>query len=181
MHFTKYQKYFFIENFNPKKLKLLKKDISLIWRSKHNPENMDEIQKTAVFCKKYGRKFFLANNVKLALNLKLDGAYISAHNKDCRFNNYIFHKNFKLVGSVHNLKDLKFKINQKIDEIFISPIFKKKYNFPLGIHKLNSLFDNFKGKKIALGGISSKNLKLIKLKKFSGFAGIDYFDKKKGP
>ena len=58
------------------------------------------------------RKFFLANNVKLALNLKIDGAYISAYNRDCRFNNYIFHKNFKLIGSVHNLKDLKFKKNQ---------------------------------------------------------------------
>ena len=122
---------------------------------------------------------FLTNNVKLALNLKLDGAYISAYNKNCRFNNYIFHKNFKLIGSAHNLKDLRFKKNQKIEEIFISPIFKKKYNFPLGIHKLNSLFDNFKGKKIALGGINSKNLKLIKLKNFSGFAGIDYFNKKK--
>tara|TARA_Y100000590_G_C15703097_1_gene1007520 strand:- start:998 stop:1543 length:546 start_codon:yes stop_codon:yes gene_type:complete len=181
MHFIKYKKYFFIESFNPQKLKLLKKDISLIWRSKHNPENIDEIRKTAIFCKKYGRKFFLANNVKLALNLKLNGAYISAYNRSCRFNNFIFHKDFKLIGSVHNLKDLKFKQNQNVKEIFISPIFKKKYNQALGIHKLNSLFDNFKGNKIALGGINSNNLKLIKLKNFSGFGGIEYFAKKKGP
>ena len=181
MHISNLKKYYFIDDFNPIHLKDLDKNVTLIWRNKKKENDLKIIYKLANFCKKNKIKLILSNNIKLALKLKLSGAYISAHNKDCRFNNYIFHKNFKLIGSVHNLKDLKFKKNQNIEEIFISPIFKKKYNFPLGIHKLNSLFNNFKGKKIALGGINSKNLKLIKLKNFSGFAGINYFDKKKGP
>ena len=43
--------------------------------------------------------------------LKADGLYISAHNKDLslsRFKN----KNFKLIGSIHNLKELNLKKTQ---------------------------------------------------------------------
>ena len=70
---------------------------------------------------------------------------------------------------------LKLKKKQKVKEIFLSPVFKKKTNNPLGLYSLNSLFKAFAGKKIALGGVNSQNLKLLKLKNFDGFAGIEFF------
>ena len=33
------------------------------------------------YCKKKGYKFFLSNNIKLAIKLDLDGAYIPSFNK----------------------------------------------------------------------------------------------------
>ena len=180
MHILKLKKYYFINSFNPIHLKALDKNISLIWRSKYKQDNLELISKLANFCKKYKRSLFLSNNVKLALKLKLKGAYISAHNKDFRFNNYKLKKDFKIIGSAHNLIEISIKKKQKIKEIFISPIFKHKKKTPLGIHKLKYIFEDKEIDKIALGGINKKNIKLIKLTNFKGIAGISLF-KKKGP
>ena len=180
MHLLKLKKYYFIDDFNPVHLKALDKNISLIWRSKYKQNNLELISKLADFCKKNKRNLFLSNDVKLALKLKLNGAYISAHNKDFRFNNYKLKRNFKIIGSAHNLFEINIKRKQKIKEIFISPIFKHKKNSPLGIHKIKYIFENVEFDKIALGGVNYKNIKLLKLSSFRGFAGISLF-KKKGP
>ena len=42
---------------------------------------------------KKGLKFFLSNNIKLAMRLKLDGAYIPSFNKELNFNSYNFQDN----------------------------------------------------------------------------------------
>ena len=180
MHLKNLKKYYFIDEFNPNHLKVLDKNISLIWRSKYKQRNLKLISKLADFCKKYKRSLFLSNDVKLALKLKLNGAYISAHNKDFRFNNYKLKKNFKIIGSAHNHIEINIKKKQKIKEIFISPIFKHKNKAPLGIHKLKYIFEDTEFEKIALGGINYKNIKLLKLSNFIGIAGISIF-KKKGP
>jgi len=158
----------------------LDKNITLIWRSKHKQNDTNTIAKLANFCKKNKRKLFLSNNVKLALKLKLNGAYISAHNKDFRFNNYNLKKSFKLIGSAHNLVELNIKKQQNIREIFISPIFKYKNRNALGIHKCKYFFNHKNYKIIALGGISKKNISLLSMNGFAGYAGINLF-KKKGP
>ena len=65
--------------------------------------------------------------------------------------------------------------------IFLSSLFKENKNY-LGINRFNNFSKLTRKKLIALGGISKQNLKLIKLTKSSGFAGISYFEsKKKGP
>ena len=82
-------------------------------------------------------------------------------------------KNFKIIGSAHNVKEIKNKINQKCSLIFLSPIFKsdknKKY---LDIIKFNLLTLNYNSNFVALGGINQNNLKKINLTKSVGFAGI---------
>ncbi len=72
--------------------------------------------------------------------------------------------------------ELKIKKQQRIKELFLSPIFKKKQNSPIGLYRSNWLFSSYEGSVIALGGINTKNVKLIKLRKFSGFAGIKFFE-----
>ena len=73
-------------------------------------------------------KFYLANNFKLAIKLDLDGVYISAYNNSLRHNNYLLKSKFKILGSAHNQFEINCKKNQKIEELFISPIFKKRQN-----------------------------------------------------
>ena len=71
-------------------------------------------------------KLYLSNNVKLALILNLDGAYIPAFNRDLRCNSYHFKKKFKIIGSAHNLKELRTKELQNVDYLFLSPLFLSK-------------------------------------------------------
>jgi len=127
------------------------------------------------YCKKKGLKLYLSNNIKLALKLKLDGAYIPSFNKKFNHLSYGYDKNFKIVGSAHNLKEIRIKELQKVESIFISSLFKKNNNF-LGINKFKNLSGLTKKKIIILGGINKENIKLLSLLNKSGFAGISYFE-----
>ena len=71
------------------------------------------------------------------------------------------------------------KKKQKVDLIFISPIFKvkKKTEF-LDICRFNILSKTSKKNVIALGGINKQNIKKIKMVNCSGFAGNSYFNEK---
>ena len=125
--------------------------------------------------KNKGNKFFLANNFRLALKLGLDGVYIPSFNKDFNHLAYSTFLNFTVVGSAHNLKEIRIKELQQIQNIFISSVFKKNKNY-LGLNKFKILVKYTKKKVVALGGISKKNLKKIKLTNVSCIAGISYFN-----
>ena len=140
MHISQLKKYYFIDDFNPIHLKDLDKNINLIWRSKYTKKDKKTIYELAKFCKKNNINLFLSNNIKLALKLNLSGAYISSYNKDMRLNCFQYKKNFKLLGSAHNLLEVNIKKLQKVKEIFISPIFKNKRRSPLGVHKCKYFF-----------------------------------------
>jgi len=126
------------------------------------------------YCKKKKLKFFISNNFKIAHQLKLDGAYIPSFNVDFRHLSYQLRKDFILIGSAHNIKEIRIKESQKTNLIFLSSIFKKNKNF-LGINKFNNINKITKTKIIALGGISKKNIKKLNLLNCFGFAGISYF------
>ena len=127
------------------------------------------------YCKKKGYKFFLSNNIKLAINLNLDGAYIPSFNKDTKHLSYSVIKKFLIIGSAHNNKEIKIKEKQGVDILFLSSIFKENKNY-LGINKFKLLSKLTKKKIIALGGISKKNINKLKLLNCFGFAGISYFE-----
>ena len=88
--------------------------------------------------------------------------------------NYNFKEDFILIGSAHNLREIRIKERQKVKEIFLSSLFKDNENF-LGLNKFNLLSNYTKKCVIALGGISKENINLINLTKSVGFAGISYF------
>ena len=79
-----------------------------------------------VIDKKKGFKFILANNIKLAIYLNLDGAYIPSFNKSFSHLAYNLKKKFLIIGSAHNLKEIKIKEKQGVSKIFLSPLFKIK-------------------------------------------------------
>ena len=127
-----------------------------------------------------GKKVFLANNIKLAQTLRFDGVYIPSFNKKINFNMKKNIKNFTILGSAHNIKEIKEKENQGVDFIFISPVFKViKSSKYLGTLKFNTLSLSTHKKVIALGGINTFNFKKLNLLRASGFASISYFKKKR--
>ena len=79
------------------------------------------------------------------------------------------------MGSAHNNKEIKIKQLQGVKIIFISSLFKLNKNY-LGINRFRLLSSLSNRKVVALGGISNKNKKQLKLLNCFGFAGISYFE-----
>ena len=169
-------KYYFINKFDTNNINKQDKQTVIIYRNySSNIKNEDLILKIKNYCKKKRIKFYLSNNVKLAIKLDLDGAYIPSFNKNTNHLAYSYKKNFDLVGSSHNLKEIRIKEIQGVKKIFLSSLFKKNRNF-LGIYKFKILSSLTKLNVVALGGISKNNLKKLHLLGHSDFAGISYFE-----
>ena len=180
MHKNIPKKYYFIEKFDKSNIDKQDNNTTIIYRNYSKKHNIGEILKIKSFCKKKSFKFLLSNNIKLSIKLNLDGAYLPSFNKNIKHLNYNLNKNFLLVGSAHNLREIKIKELQKVELIFLSSIFKKNKNF-LGLNKFKIISSLSKKKIIALGGLSKDNIKLLKLTNCYGFSGISYFKQKKGP
>ncbi len=174
MHKYLPRQYYFIKKFDKKNLENQSKETAIIYRNYSNKINKHEILKLKKFCNKRKFKLFISNNFKLALNLNLDGAYISSFNKSYNHLNFNLKKKFIVLGSAHNLKEIRVKELQKVDAIFLSSIFKKNKNY-LGLQKFLNLSSKSKINIVALGGISKGNKKILKMIKLFGFAGISYF------
>ena len=169
------RKYYFINKFETNDINIQDSQTDIIYRN-YASKRLDEklILKIKKYCKKRRLKFFLSNNVKLAIKLDLDGAYIPSFNKDTKHLSFSFKKKFLLIGSAHNNREIKIKEKQNINILFLSSVFKKNKNY-LGFNRFKLLSKFTKKKIVALGGISKKNLKKVKLLKCFGFAGISYF------
>ena len=125
--------------------------------------------------KKKRIKFYLSNNIKLAIKLDLDGVYIPSFNSKIKHLAFSYKRNFLIIGSAHNNREIKIKELQKVEILFLSSLFKNNKNF-LGVNKFKILSNLTKKKVVALGGITSKNRKKLKLLNCFGFAGISYFE-----
>ena len=174
MHKSLPKQYYFINKFNKKNIDKLKRNTGIIYRNYSKNIDKEVIIKLKNFCRKKKFKLFISNNVKLAFKLNLDGAYIPSFNKDFRHLNYQKRKNFIIIGSAHNIKEIRIKELQKAETIFLSSIFKKNKNY-LGLNKFNNITKLSKKKIVALGGISRNNVKKLKILNCIGFAGISYF------
>jgi len=175
MHNKLPYKYYFINKFDTNHI--VKQDINtaFIYRNYNSENNLSTIIKIRNFCRKKKYKFFLSNNISLAIKLNLDGAYIPSFNKDKKHLSFSYKKNFLIIGSAHNNKEIKIKESQRVKVLFLSSLFKKNKNY-LGFNKFKLLSQLSNKKIIALGGISSKNFKKLKMLNCFGFAGISYFE-----
>ena len=175
MHINNLRNYYFISKFDTKNIDKQKLNTGIIYRNYDKNDNLKTVIELKKYCKKKGFKFFLSNNVKIAISLNLDGAYIPSFDKSINHLSFSKKKNFLLIGSAHNNKEIKIKEQQGVNVLFLSSIFKKNKNY-LGLNKFKLLTNLTNKKIIALGGISKKNLKKLNLVNCDGFAGISYFE-----
>ena len=180
MHNKILNKYYFINKFDQSHLDKQDNKTTIIFRNYDQIIDEKLILKLKSYCKKKGNKFLLSNNIKLAMKLNLDGVYIPSFNKNKKHLSYSARKNFIILGSAHNIYEIRTKELQGVNAIFLSSIFKKNKNY-LGINKFKSLSLLSNKPFIALGGISNDNLKKLSLTNYHGFAGISFFEQKKGP
>ena len=159
------KKYFFIiesiKDINLKNIKNYDK-YNIIYRNNF-PENMEKLKKFRLECKLNKIQFFIANNIKLAKALKADGLYISAFNK--KLNSNYLKNNYKIIGSAHNIKEIRLKKLQGCSEIILSRLFKTNYKNKtdfLGIIKFNLFKKLIKISLTPLGGINVTNIKKLK-------------------
>ena len=171
-----FKKYYFINKFDTNNIDKQDKQTAIIYRN-YLTKTPDQtlILKIKKYCKKKSIKFYLSNNIKLAIKLDLDGVYIPSFNRSLKHLAYSYKKNFKIIGSAHNLKEIRTKETQNVTKIFLSSLFKKNKNF-LGINKFKLLSKLTKKKIVALGGISKENINKLSLLKNSEIAGIFYFE-----
>ena len=171
--------YNFVNEFNLSDLHQLSKDICIIYRNYDNINHLENILKLKEYCKDIRTKFYLSNDIKLSIKLRLDGVYIPSFNNKINYvQNYSLPKNFNIIGSAHNIPEINIKLKQKCSEIFLSPVFKiNKSSKFLGVNRFNLISLNRKAYFIALGGINEKNYKMIKLLKINGFASISWAKK----
>ena len=130
-------------------------------------------QQVINFCKKNRLPFYITDNIKLALQTKANGIFLSAKNK--KIIPKIQKLNFEIIGSAHNQIEYCFKKKQGCTLLMLSPIFfNKKYseNKILGPIKFNLISNSWNNNLCALGGISSKTLSKIKLTRVTSIAFI---------
>ena len=74
----------------------MEKNVSIIYRNYN--ENIDEklIIKIKNFCKNTNKKFYLSNNIKVAIKLDLDGVYLPSFNK--QFNPLVYKSSDLVFG-----------------------------------------------------------------------------------
>jgi thiamine monophosphate synthase len=172
MQFNKFYQenfYFFTTYINEQMIKNVVKfkNIAIIYNNKHI-DNENNFLKIKNFCKSNHIKFFIIDNLRLAIKYNLDGLVISHNNKRTYLNVNNCKKNFKIIGKVHTQNEYYFKIKQNCTAVFLSPIFQNlKYNTSkiLTINKFNQISKNWKTNVCALGGINFENIKKIKMTK----------------
>ena len=150
--------FYFINSFKKNNIDKLNANTGVIFRNYNKKLSIYEIIQAKKYCKKKGLKFFLSNNFRLAIKLGLDGSYIPAFNQSLRHLGYKTKSSFIIMGSAHNIKEIRKKEAQKVKFIFISSIFKKNKNY-LGLYRFKLLSKLTNKKIVALGGISKLNKK----------------------
>jgi len=176
MHINKLRKYYFIHKFETNNIDRLDNQTVVIYRNyNHKIANLKLILKIKKYCKKKRIKFLIANNVRLAIKLDLDGAYIPSFNKSTKHLSFSLKKKFTIIGSAHNMKEIRTKEIQNVQKIFLSSLFKKNRNY-LGINKFKLISGYTKKDVVVLGGVSKKNINKLRLIDCFEFAGISYFE-----
>ena len=172
--------YFFINRIDEINLDQVKKIGAILILRKPSQISNKNLKKFALSCRNKKISFFVANNIKILFLLRTNNLYISAWNKKYYKHIKNFNNKLNIIGSAHNVKEIKEKINQGCAEIFLSRIFKTNYKFKkkfLGKVKFSLIMLNFKTNYIALGGINSSNFNQIRNLNITGCAMFS--DKKK--
>tara|TARA_B100000575_G_scaffold235984_1_gene197840 strand:+ start:584 stop:1165 length:582 start_codon:yes stop_codon:yes gene_type:complete len=155
------------------------KNINIIYRNYEGNnyyQNAIDLQR---YCKKMNFKLYVANDKQLAARLSSHRLYLPSFNDS----DYFPQSNFNVIGSAHNEMEIRQKIKQGCNEIFISPVFDtnsgiEKEGRGLAFYRL--LMNKFSNQINihALGGINKKNLNKIIASGSKGFSSKGMLEKK---
>ena len=155
------------------------RNVNIIYRNYGGNNYYQNAIKINRYCKKKNFKLFVSNDKQLAIKLGSYGLYLpSFNNRD-----YFAQSNIKVIGSAHNEMEIRIKINQGCEEIFISPIFNTKSHIGkegMGLAFYRTLMHKY-SKQIKihpLGGINQKNLSKIISSGSKGFSSKSMIEKK---
>ena len=177
------KKYFLIiestKDINLSNIKNGKKFV-IIYRSKEIKDHLPDLKRFREYCRQKKIKFYIANDYKLCVLIKSDGIYLSSYNKTFKALS-LLKANFNIIGSAHNVNEIKMKINQGCGYILLSKLFLVNYDknsSSLGLVKYNQYLRDIYKKLIPLGGINSNNLNKLKMINCEGFALLSEIKKK---
>ena len=92
MHNLLPKKYYFIDKFDKNSINKQDKETAIIYRNYSIKVKKSLILQIKKYCRKKGNKFFLSNNIRLAINLGLDGAYLPSFYIDQKHINFTIKK-----------------------------------------------------------------------------------------
>ena len=174
----KFRVFFITEKLGELNLDYVKKTGAILILRNIGNYKKDKLRKFYKSCTKRNISLFISNNVKTLFFLNSDNFYISAYNKKPFKHLKKIKPNINIIGSAHNVSEIREKIDQGCEFIVLSRIFEtSKKKGHLGPLKFNLLTRKFSNKFIALGGINEKKSKL--LKNLNIFGCVIQSDKKK--
>ena len=100
-------RYYFIKKFDQSHIDKQDKKTIMIFRNYDKKIDEKLILTIKNYCKKKGNKFLISNNIKLAIKLNLDGAYIPSFNHDKKHLSYSVKKNFIFYCGIKTTKAFK--------------------------------------------------------------------------
>lgn len=156
--------YIFVEELNER---IIKNIINL--KRQKLRINIIILDKNSLIISKFAKKekipFFFTDNLKYAIKHKAQGILLTNKYR-VQKNNIKITTRLEVIGSAHNQREYYIKKKQNCTTIMLSPIFynnKYSQNKILYVNKFNLITLTWKNNICALGGITSKNLKLINL------------------
>ena len=167
-----------IKDIELKNIKIRNKFL-IIYRNNSKNDKLSDLIKFRKQCRLKAVKFFVANDINLATLICSDGIYLSSFNKDLRFLNFK-KKQFEIIGSAHNFKEISLKIKQGCSYILLSKLFIVDYDRRapfMGTIKFN-LFLRISKQLIPLGGIKYHNLRQLINVNSKGIAILSEIKKK---
>tara|TARA_X000001036_G_C20608950_1_gene778204 strand:- start:804 stop:1379 length:576 start_codon:yes stop_codon:yes gene_type:complete len=175
MFINKNKYYIYIDNLSSINFNFIKigEKLNFIYRNSAKKENLSKLIRFIKICKKKRIKFFISNNLSLAIKTKASGIYLSSHNNQLVKKEYRETKKFEIIGSAHNFKEINLKLKQGCEKVVLSRLFKTNYKNKtsyLGITKFNLIIRNYRNSFVALGGIRSTNLMKVKMLRCDGIA-----------
>ena len=158
--------------------KLLDSGIKIIQFRSKNLKSKDYSRisrKIYNICKKYDASYIINDYSNFSLNKYCDGIQLTSNNlKEIRKMN--LDKRYILIGSCHNIDEIKICNNLEINLILISPVFSTSNKTGIGWKKFKELVNESKIPVFALGGLKyPDDIENVKINGGVGIAASKYF------